>query len=164
MLTTKLEAILFAVAKPLTIKQLAKQLVVSEEVIREAITALQEKRNAEDSGIHLIEQEDKIQLVSSPAHAEDVVLFLKQEDSGPLTRASLETLTIVAYRGPITRIQIEAIRGVNSSYVLRSLLMRGLVERKETSDIRGYIYEISFDFLSGSFLERNLLLNYFKNS
>lgn len=147
MLITKLEAILFAVAKPLTVKQIAKQLVVSEEVIREALTAMKEKRNTEDSGIHLIEQEDKIQLVSNPAHGEDVHLFLKQEDSGPLTRASLETLTIVAYRGPITKPEIEQIRGVNCSLILRNLLIRGLVEERDDVERLQPVYTISLELM-----------------
>jgi segregation and condensation protein B len=147
MLTTKLEAILFAVAKPLSIKQIAKQLAVSEEVIREAVVALQEKRNTEESGIHLIEQEEKIQLVSSPLHGEDVVLFLKQEDSGPLTRASLETLTIIAYRGPITKPEIEQIRGVNCSLILRNLLIRGLVEERDDIERLQPVYTISLELM-----------------
>jgi segregation and condensation protein B len=73
--------------------------------------------------------------------------MISGELNADLSRSSLETLSIIAYKGPVTRSQIEAIRGVNCSYVLRSLLMRGLIERKEASDIRGYIYEISFDFL-----------------
>jgi segregation and condensation protein B len=60
----------------------------------------------------------------------------------------LEVISIVAYRGPITRSEIEAIRGVNSSYTVRSLMLRGLMERIENpNDSRGYLYKISFDFL-----------------
>jgi len=155
MLTTKLEAILFAIAKPVTLKQIAKQLSLSEEVVMEAFETLKQKRNVEDSGIHLIEQEGKYQLVSNPNHAEDVVLFLKQEASGPLTRPSLETLTIIAYRGPITKPEIEQIRGVNCSLILRNLLIRGLVEEKDDVERLQPVYSISLELMKKLGIDSN---------
>ncbi len=147
MLTTKLEAILFAIAKPVTVKQLAKQLAIAEEVVMEAVDVLKQQRNVDDSGVHLIEQEGKIQLVSNPRCASDVLLFLKQEASGPLTRPSVEALTIIAYRGPITKPEIEQIRGVNCSLILRNLLIRGLVEERDDVERLQPVYTISIDFM-----------------
>ena len=113
----------------------------------EAVGELKQKRNLEDSGIHLIEQEGKIQLVSNPSHAEDVMRFLKQEASGPLTRASVEALTIIAYRGPITKPEIEQIRGVNCSLILRNLLIRGLVEERDDVERLQPVYTISLELM-----------------
>ena len=86
-------------------------------------------------------------LTTNPANSEVVSRLVSGELQSDLSRSALEVLAIIAYRGPITRVQIDTIRGVNCSYVLRGLMVKGLVERKETADIRGYLYEISFDFL-----------------
>ena len=60
----------------------------------------------------------------------------------------METIAIIAYKGPLTRLDIEYVRGVNSSFIIRNLLMRGLVERVENpKDARSYLYKVSFDFL-----------------
>ena len=81
--------------------------------------------------------------------------MVKSEIQENLSKASLEVLSIVAYRGPVTRAEVEAIRGVNCSFTLRALLMRGLLGRIENpKDNRSYIYKISFDFLKKMGLER----------
>jgi segregation and condensation protein B len=75
--------------------------------------------------------------------------FMNKEIGEALSPAVSEVLAVVAYRGPLTRAQIEYIRGVNCCFTLRNLAMRGLVERKENpDDSRSYLYEISFDFLN----------------
>lgn len=147
MLITKLEAILFAIAKPIAITQLAKQLNVSLEIIREAIDEIKNRFNKPEFGIHLIELDDKIQFVSNPDVGEYVSAFLKKEASGPLTRPSLETLAVIAYRGPVTKPEIEQIRGVNCAIILRNLLIRGLVEEKEDTIRLQNVYTVSADFL-----------------
>ncbi len=147
MLTTKLEAILFAVAKPIAINQLQKQLAMSHEVLTEAIKAIKKQFNTSTSGIHLIEQAGKIQFVSNPEVGEDVAAFLKKEASGPLTRPSLETLAVIAYRGPVTKPEIEQVRGVNCSLILRNLLIRGLIEEDEDKQKLQPVYTASPDFL-----------------
>ncbi|MBI4713912.1 SMC-Scp complex subunit ScpB [Candidatus Uhrbacteria bacterium] len=147
MLTTKLEAILFAIAKPIAITQLSKQLNVSNEVVHEAITVIKEKFNTSNSGIRLFELDGKVQFVSNPDFGDDVSAFLKKEASGPLTRPSLETLAVIAYRGPVTKPEIEQIRGVNCAIILRNLLIRGLVEEKEDTTRLQNVYTVSMDFL-----------------
>ena len=73
---------------------------------------------------------------------------MKSEFNEELSRAAVETAAIIAYQGPLTRVDIEYVRGVNSSFILRSLMMRGLIERVENpKDARSYLYRISFDFL-----------------
>lgn len=147
MLQTKIEAILFAIAKPIAIAQLSKQLNMSLEVTSEAIEAIKEKFNKKESGIHVLEVDGKVQLVSNTDVGEDVAVFLKKEASGPLTRPSLETLAVIAYRGPVTKPEIEQIRGVNCSLILRNLLIRGLIEEKEDATRLQNVYTASPDFL-----------------
>ncbi|MEK7614957.1 MAG: SMC-Scp complex subunit ScpB, partial [Patescibacteria group bacterium] len=124
MLTVKLEAILFAIAKPITIDQLKKQLGVSSEILEEAVQSIEKKYNTPESGIHLFQVNGSVQFVSNPDVGEEVSQFLKKEASGPLTRPSLETLAVIAYRGPVTKPEIEQVRGVNCGIILRNLLIR----------------------------------------
>ncbi len=147
MLTSSLEAILFASAKPLSIASLRTLFDVSEPVLREAIDDVSRRFNTDSSGIHLVEHEGKVQFVTSPEHADLLRAFLKQEVSGELTRPSLETLTIIAYRGPITKPEMEQIRGVNCTLILRNLLMRGLIEERDDAQRLQPVYTVSTDFL-----------------
>ncbi len=147
MISASIEAILYAAAKPVEVASLAKLLGVSQELVREAVADVKARYNTESSGVHVLEHEGKIQFVTNPACADVVKSFAKEDMGGELTRPSLETLTIIAYRGPITKPEIEQIRGVNCSLILRNLLMRGLVE--ESEDARGLqpLYTVSIDFL-----------------
>ena len=147
MITATIEAVLFAAAKPLSTKELSKHLGVSKEVILEALEKIRKERNIDDSGIHLLEHNNKVQLVSNPSLGEDVRKFLKKEASGPLTRPSLETLTIIAYRGPITKPEIEMIRGVNCSLIIRNLLIRGYIDEQEDRKRLQNVYTLSIDFV-----------------
>ena len=147
MLTTTIEAVLFAAAKPVALADLRKHLELSEEIVREAVDDIARRYNQEGSGIHLIEHQETVQLVTNPSVGEAVSKFLKKEASGPLTRPSLETLTIIAYRGPITKPEIELIRGVNCSLILRNLLVRGFIlEEQDTARLQ-VVYSISHEFL-----------------
>jgi segregation and condensation protein B len=145
-LKSVIESLLFVSGEPVKAQKLAKICQIPKNEVEEILSEL-EKEYQENRGLRILSKENSYQLASSPENAQFVNQLVSGELNADLSKSSIETLSIVAYQGPITRAQIEAIRGVNSSYVLRSLLMRGLVERKETSDIRGYIYEISFDFL-----------------
>ncbi len=143
-----IESLLFVSGEPLKIKKIAAIAGVGGAEAKAGISALRESLTAEKSGLRLIEKDDEIQLATSPENSEYVNAFLKSEMEQKLSRASLETLAIVAYRGPITRSGIEEIRGVNCTFTLRYLLLRGLVERiANPHDSRSWLYEISFDFL-----------------
>jgi len=147
MLTTTLESILFAMAKPVPRSALKKALDVSSEVLDEAIEDLKRRFNAESSGIQLIDHDGELQFVTNPASAEAVASFLKLEADAELTRPSLETLTIIAYRGPITKPEIEQIRGVNCSLILRNLLIRGLIEETDDASRLQPTYTVATKFL-----------------
>ena len=147
MIAQKLEAVLFAAAKPLSLKTLAKILGTSLSDVSEAATALAKEKNTEHSALHVLIHEGEVQLVTNPAFAETVSAVSKEELSGELTRPQLETLSIICYRGPVTKPEIEQIRGVNCSLILRNLSMRGLIEEKEDTARLQPVYTVSMYFL-----------------
>lgn len=147
MITTTLEALLFASAKPMAVSTLKKALDVSDEVLREALDDVKARFNAEGSGIHLVEADGAVQFATNPACAEALEALTKQEASGELSRPSLETLTIIAYRGPVTKPEIEQVRGINCSLILRNLLMRGLIEETDDASRLQPTYTVSVKFL-----------------
>jgi len=143
-----IESILFSIGEPVSIKKLAKTLDKKEELVREIIEELGKDYQEKNRGLRVIKKGDEIQLVSNPENSKYIEKMIKDEVQEDLTPAGLETLAIIAYKGPIARAEIEEIRGVNSSYILRNLLIRGLLERKgHPEDSRAYVYQISFDFL-----------------
>lgn len=145
--TPIIEALLFASAAPLTVRQLMRLSATDEATVQAALREIEEHRNVENSGIHLLRIEDKVQLVTSPSVSEAVKALSKEDLSEELTRPSLEALTIIAYRGPVTKPEIEAIRGVNCSLIIRNLLMRGLIEEKEDAMHLQPTYTLSTDAL-----------------
>jgi len=140
-----LEPILFAAARPLSVKRLAEIADVPSADIEPALVEL-ETRLA-DSSIMLQRAGNEVQLVTKPEYSETVQKVMKDEMHGELSRASLEALTILAYRGPLTRPELEQIRGVQSSLILRNLLLRGLIEEKEDSRLGQPVYAVTLDFL-----------------
>lgn len=146
-LEAKIEAMLFLSARPVSFKKLAKILDVSDKEARDAVDSLSEKKNVENSGVHVIVANNAVELGSNPGFTDVLAAFSKEEVESELTRPQLETLTIVAYRGPITKPEIEHIRGVNCSLILRNLLMRGLVIEKEDPDQLLRKYSISSEML-----------------
>ena len=130
-LLSQIESILFVASKPLAVKQIAKAVQKKSDEVEEALETLRMKYNHEDSGIHILQQGDQFQMATNLENSEVVDLFIKDEASGELTKAQLETLTVIAYRGPITKPELEQIRGVNCTLILRNLMLRGLVEEVE---------------------------------
>ena len=143
-----IESLLFLSCEPLKLSKISKVAGVSKAESENAILALQNDYALGKRGLIILKKEDEFQLATNPENAPFIDQLVKSEMQEALSRAALEVLSIVAYRGPITRSEIEAVRGVNSSYTVRSLMLRGLLERIENpSDSRGYLYKISFDFL-----------------
>ena len=142
-----IESLLFISHKPLSAGELAKFAGADKKEVENFLAALEKEYAAKAGGIQLLKIQDKYQMVTSGDSSEAVNKFIKGEMTGELTRPSLETLTIIAYRGPISKAELELIRGVNCSLILRNLLMRGLVESEEDRSRGNTFYLITFDFL-----------------
>jgi segregation and condensation protein B len=144
-LDQRLEAILFAGAKPYGVKRLAEITDSASKDVEAGLKELEERLR--DTGLMLQRSGSEAQMVTRPEFAEDVNRVVREEAEGELTRASLEALTILAYRGPLTRPELEQIRGVHSSVILRNLMIRGLVEEKEDKRLGQPVYAVTFDFI-----------------
>lgn len=146
-LPIQLEALLFALGRSMTHAELAKIFSVSVEDVREATKALH--AGAESRGVVLVDDGKSVELRASPRAAEHIEQVRKEEYSREIGKAGLEALAAVIYRGPLTRTEIDFIRGVNSSQTLRTLTMRGLL-RKITNpkDERSYLYEPTTELLA----------------
>jgi segregation and condensation protein B len=146
-LKSQIESLLFIAAKPLSLNDLNKILSKDKKDIEKALIELRDIYHKNESGLQIIEQSKKYQMVSSSDNAKLVQKYLEDETSGDLSQASLEALTIIAYRGPISKTELERIRGVNCSLILRNLLLRGLIEEKSSASGEDKIYNISLDFI-----------------
>ncbi len=146
-ITSKIESILFVASKPLSVKQIAKAISAKEMDVMEALETLKMKYNQNESGIRILFSDEVVQMSTNPENSEWVDLFVKDEVSGELTKAQLETLTVIAYRGPITRPELEQIRGVNCALIIRNLLVRGLIEEKEEENKILPLYFVSLEAL-----------------
>ncbi len=146
-LQSQIEAILFVASKPLTLKQLVTSTGAPLDDVKATISVLIDTYNIPDSGIFILETEETFQMTSNPEAASVVEKFVQKEISSELTRAQLETLTVIAYRGPLTRPEIEQIRGVNCALILRNLMMRGLLEENTGVDDLVPSYVLSIDAL-----------------
>ena len=144
-LNQKLEAILFVAAKPITVKKLSDVCEAKPKEVEQSLAELAEI--LADRGIMLQHNGQEYELVSHPDAAEFVKKVVKDEEQGELTRASLEALTILAYRGPMTRPELEQIRGVQSAMILRNLMIRGLVEQKDDQRLGQPTYAVTFEFV-----------------
>lgn len=146
-LHSQIESILLVATRPMSIKKLAELTRSSADEVTAAINDLTTKFNTDDSGVQLLRHSSSVQLVSSPLNSKLVTDYLKEEQAGELTRPALETLTIVAYRGPISKIQLDTIRGVNCALILRNLMIKGLIEAKANKDKLQTSYQVTVDFV-----------------
>lgn len=126
----QLEALLFYYGEPIELKKIATMLSITDEICAQAVAELEQKlQNDETRGLLLIRKEQKVQLATKPDLKFIGEAISKDEFKEQLTPAALETLSLIAYLGPVPRSTLDYIRGVNSSFTIRSLVMRGLVER-----------------------------------
>lgn len=148
---SEIESLLFVSSRPLSVKRLAEATGHSKDEVKSALAELAADYDARDaSGMILMRDGDEVQFATAPENAEMVKAFLKDESFGELTRPALETLTIIGYRGPLTKAELEQIRGVNCSLILRNLMIRGLVETeggKADDPTAPAAYRVTFDFL-----------------
>ena len=149
-----IEGLLFVAPEPVTVSHLAAAIECDPKDVEIALQQLQEA--GLERGIRLQQHGKKVQLVSAPDLADYIERFLGLSVSSKLSPAALEALSIVAYRQPVTRPEIEAIRGVNSDGVLRTLLNKGLVEEVGRLDSVGHpaLFGTTFEFLRYFGLEK----------
>ena len=142
------ESLLFVADEPVQPERLATVLGTNPERVELALKELAEEYEPR-RGIRLQFTRNRVQMVTAPEATEVVRRYLGLELEGKLSPAALETLAIVAYRQPVTRAQVETIRGVNSDSVLRTLINRGLIDELGRLDQAGrpIIYGTSFEFL-----------------
>ena len=153
-----IESLLFISGHPVTVKKIAEILSscggspeggeISEEEIEKSLKELAEDYEKNNRGLRLVFFDGKIQLVAASESKQIAEKLIKSDFEEDLSQAALETLAIVAYKGPVSRAAIENLRGVNCSFILQSLAIRGLIDKKNNpGDGRSYIYNVTFDFL-----------------
>ncbi|MFH1789982.1 MAG: SMC-Scp complex subunit ScpB [bacterium] len=145
-LSSLIESILFVSSKPLAIKKISKVLNADCSEVASAIDFLAQKYNDGQSGIVILQNNDEAQMVSNPDNREAAEKFMRAEVSGDLTRPQLETLTVLSYCGPITKPELEQIRGVNCSLIIRNLMLRGMVKESNKNGLFP-TYEVTMDYL-----------------
>ena len=123
-----IESLLFVSGRPLTRAELRKLLDTGDEQVSEGLRALERELEQGQRGVRVQYLGEQVQLVTAPEYARYVAALLGLPMTAKLTTAALETLSVIAYRQPVTRSQIEAVRGVNSDRALTSLIQHGLVE------------------------------------
>jgi segregation and condensation protein B len=147
LLSMKIEALLFVAPEPVTVGQLATALDVAPSVVERGLNELDTALATR--GLRLQRHAGRVQLTTAPQLAELIERFLGLEATSHLSRAALETLAIIAYQQPVTRPQIDSIRGVNSDSMLKSLLHKGLILETGRADGPGrpILYSTAPEFL-----------------
>ena len=142
-----IEALLFFKGEPMKINELVKLTKNNESDVKWAVVNL--GKNLDGRGVVLMEKDGEVALGTSPEASETIEEMRQIELSRDIGKAGLETLAIVIYKGPVARSEIDYIRGVNSTFTLRNLMIRGLVERKANpTDARGFLYKPTLELLA----------------
>jgi len=145
-LKSTIQSILFIAGRPVSLKELAHATGNNREDVQKALNELVEEHR--DSGFVILRQNENYLMSSNPESSEVVKEFLNLELREKLTDAAIETLAIIAYKQPVSRAEIEAIRGVNSQYTIRLLMMRGLIEKTAgKKDSRISLFQTTHEFL-----------------
>lgn len=144
-----IEAILFASGDPVSIKDIAQIVRVSEKRVESLLDFLSEDYMAESRGLYIVRFNNKVQLSTKSEYAEYVKRLIKPEGRQNLSQAALETLSIIAYKQPITRMEIDEIRGVRSDRAIATLVERGLIKESGRLDAPGrpILYSTTDEFL-----------------
>ncbi len=142
------EAVLFMYGSPIKFTKICEILDAPKKDVLELCEILRDSYIERSAGIRVVIHGDAVQIVTEKSQHEIIEKFLKKELEGDLTNPALEVLAIIAYRGPLSKPDIEAIRGVNCSFTLRNLLLRGLIERlPHPTDKRTKLYHVTHSFL-----------------
>ena len=162
-LKSNIESLLFIANRPIDKKEIARNVGQRVKDLEGIFNELVEEYKKPDRGINIINNGQSLQMVTNPQNSEYVQKFLKTEVCQELTPASLETLSIIAYRGPLAKTDLEKIRGISCSIILRHLLIKGLITEKIVNkafakeskiqtnenqiDSDDNIYSVSLDFI-----------------
>ena len=149
LLSNKIESVLFVSGKAVEESYLKEKLEASDKEFKEAVSELLAKFGGDSSGIHLLRFNKKLQFATNPDYSKDVEAVLNPIKEKELTNAMLETLAIIAYKQPVTRIEVEEIRSVDCTYSVQNLVRLGLIEvvgRKETIG-KPLLFATTDDFL-----------------
>lgn len=141
-----LEAALYAAGQSVSIRKLAQVLDLDEDAVMQGLKRLQHELVEQERGLVLMLDAKHAELVTNPEAADTVRSLLDIDSQGELSKASMEALAILAYRGPMTRPELEQIRGIQSSTILRILSMRGLIEAKEEMRLGQPVYAVTPEF------------------
>jgi len=136
-LSARIEGLLFVSSALVSLSQLAKVLGVSENVVASTLNDLDAHYKSAGRGLRLMRVKSRVQLTTAPEISDTIEKFLDLDTTTTLSQAALETLAIIAYKQPITRPEVDVIRGVNSDAVLRTLLSKGLIEELGRADTPG---------------------------
>ncbi len=145
-LSAKIEALLFFKAEPFSVDKLSSLLSADASAIEDALSLLE--KDLDQRGVVLMRKGNEVTLGTHPSVSQLLENLTREELKRDIGQAGTETLSIILYLGPAPRADIDYIRGVNSSFILRHLLIRGLVERTvNPTDHRSFLYQPSFDLL-----------------
>ena len=146
-LKSDIESLLFVAGKPMTTKRIAELLEAEENAVELYIKELQTEYVERKSGVQIFSTGRQWQMGTAGENANVIEEFVKEEFTGELTRPQLETLTVIAYRGPISKQELEIIRGVSCGLILRNLAIRGLTDEEYNTAKKENYYRVSIDFL-----------------
>lgn len=147
--TSMLEAVLFASAEPIEIEKLSSALELDEIFCRQALEALKNELEQRQSGLTLLQLENKYQLVTRKEFATQIRSVLEVKRNAPLSQAAFEVLAVIAYNQPVTKSFVEQVRGVDCSGVISSLCQKGLIEERGRLELPGrpLVYGTTSTFL-----------------
>lgn len=146
-LQQQIESLLFIAGKPLSVKKISEIVHAEPKDVEQALQECMHEYEQQERGLHIMKSGTTYQMATHPRYSNLVTEFIKSEQTGELTKPSLETLTIIAYRGPVSKTEIEQIRGVNCSLILRNLLIKGLIESSFDRTQKTTLYTVTLPFL-----------------
>lgn len=146
-LKSAIESLLFLSNRPLTAAKIASMVQAPAPQVEQALSELYKEYAGRQGGVKLLRTGKEWQIGTAPENADLAAKFLREELTGELTTPQLEALTIIAYRGPVTKNELEQIRGVNCGLILRNLLIRGLIQSEADKKINTIYYSVTMDFL-----------------
>ncbi|MCF6276786.1 MAG: SMC-Scp complex subunit ScpB [Candidatus Magasanikbacteria bacterium] len=146
-LGSKIESILFVVGRGVSVQEIMKVLDVEESEVIIVLEDLNSRYKDDGSGLHLITDGFLYKMSSKPENLDAIEKFISIDLSSELTKPQLETLTIIGYLGPITKSELEELRGVSCGIILKNLMMRGLVSEKEEEGGLFSLYVLSTEAL-----------------